>query len=79
MEGDPVARELLRGAAQALASYTAAVRGQLFEPGEAVRIAGIGGVYRSRNPVRDVSYAGRTRGWMYAGRTGVRSGRGRAD
>ena len=47
-EGDAVAREILRGAAQALASYTGAVRRQLFTTGETVPIAGIGGVYRSR-------------------------------
>lgn len=47
-EGDPVAREILRGAAQALATVTAAVRRQLFTPGEAVPVAAIGGVYRSR-------------------------------
>jgi len=48
IEGDAVAREILSGAAQALASYTAAVRQQLFAPGEAVAIAGIGGVFGSR-------------------------------
>lgn len=48
IEGDAVAREILSGAAQALASYTAAVRQQLFVPGEPVAIAGIGGVFGSR-------------------------------
>lgn len=47
-EGDAVAREILNHAAQQLASITAAVRGQLFAPGEPARVAYIGGVFRSR-------------------------------
>ncbi|MCZ2077429.1 MAG: ATPase [Bryobacterales bacterium] len=46
--GDQVAREILMSAAQQLASITAAVRGQLFQPGEAARVAYIGGVFKSR-------------------------------
>lgn len=46
-EGDAVAIELLMQAAQALAGYTAAVRGQLFREGEAAYIAPIGGVWQS--------------------------------
>lgn len=46
-EGDTVAIEVLMQAAQALAGYTAAVRGQLFREGEAAYIAPIGGVWQS--------------------------------
>ncbi|HBY58659.1 MAG TPA: ATPase, partial [Solibacterales bacterium] len=46
-EGDALAGEVLKNAAQQLASYTAAVRGQLFQEGDAVRVAHIGGVWRS--------------------------------
>ncbi len=45
--GDPVARDILTGAAQALATFAAAVRGQLFQPGEPVTVSYIGGVFRS--------------------------------
>lgn len=45
--GDAVAREILGQAAQHLASYTAAVRRQLFAPSSAVTVAYIGGVFRS--------------------------------
>ena len=45
--GDTVARDLLNRAAQALATLAAAVRAQLFKPGEAARIAYAGGVFRS--------------------------------
>ena len=45
--GDGVARDILHGAAQALATFTAAVRGQLFRPSEIVRICYSGGVFRS--------------------------------
>jgi N-acetylglucosamine kinase-like BadF-type ATPase len=47
MNGDPVARELLNAAAGQLATLTIAVRGQLFAPGEKVRVAWMGGVFRS--------------------------------
>ncbi|MDX2152421.1 MAG: BadF/BadG/BcrA/BcrD ATPase family protein [Bryobacteraceae bacterium] len=46
-DGDGVAGEVLKSAAQQLASYAAAARGQLFQEGDAVRIAHIGGVWRS--------------------------------
>lgn len=47
--GDAVAHDILKGAAQQLAAITAAVRRQLFPEGsETVRIATIGGVFRSR-------------------------------
>ena len=45
--GDEVAREILNSAAQQLATYTAAVRDQLFKAGEAAVVAYIGGVFRS--------------------------------
>jgi N-acetylglucosamine kinase-like BadF-type ATPase len=45
--GDPVAFELLDNAAGQLASLAAAVRRQLFQPAEPVRLAYIGGVFRS--------------------------------
>jgi len=47
-QGDPVAADILRNAAQQLASLTASVRQQLWSRGEAVRVAYIGGVFRSR-------------------------------
>ena len=47
-KGDAVAREILENAAQQLAAITAAVRAQLFESGEAVRVAYIGGVFKSK-------------------------------
>lgn len=46
-QGDPVACEVLRAAAHALANLTASVRRQLWPPGETVRTAYIGGVFRS--------------------------------
>jgi N-acetylglucosamine kinase-like BadF-type ATPase len=45
--GDAIARSLLLNAAQQLASTTSAVRSQLFEQGEPVKVAYIGGVYKS--------------------------------
>jgi len=45
--GDAVARSVLQAAAQQLAGFTSAIRGQLFKPGDAAFIAYIGGVYRS--------------------------------
>jgi len=45
--GDGAAREILHHAAQALATYAAAVRRQLFHRGEPVRTSYIGGVFRS--------------------------------
>ena len=47
VNGDPVAIELLNAAANQLATITAAVRGQLFHAGENVRVAWMGGVFRS--------------------------------
>jgi N-acetylglucosamine kinase-like BadF-type ATPase len=46
--GDQVAIEILHNAAQHLASFSAAVRGQLWNSGEPVRIVYVGGVFRSR-------------------------------
>ena len=46
-EGDHVARDILMGAAQALATLVAAVRGQLFEPGEITPVSYAGGVFGS--------------------------------
>jgi N-acetylglucosamine kinase-like BadF-type ATPase len=48
LEGDGVALEIVSRAAQDLALLAAAVRGQLWKPGEAVEIAHIGGVFNSR-------------------------------
>jgi N-acetylglucosamine kinase-like BadF-type ATPase len=45
--GDGVAREILQNAGQALATYAAAVRRQLFHRGEPSRTSYIGGVFRS--------------------------------
>jgi N-acetylglucosamine kinase-like BadF-type ATPase len=45
-QGDAVARDILLAAAQQLALLTASVRRQLFEPGAAVIVAYIGGVFR---------------------------------
>jgi N-acetylglucosamine kinase len=45
--GDAIALEILNGAAQSLALISAAVRRQLFEDGDAVPVAAIGGVFRS--------------------------------
>ncbi|HET8550198.1 MAG TPA: BadF/BadG/BcrA/BcrD ATPase family protein [Bryobacteraceae bacterium] len=47
MAGDVIARSILLNAAQELATYTAAVRVQIFEAGEPVFVACIGGVFRS--------------------------------
>lgn len=46
--GDATAQNILSEAAQQLAILAAAVRGQLFQPGEAVRLSYAGGVFRSR-------------------------------
>jgi len=46
-EGDAVALRLLDSAAQGLALLAASVRGQLWQPGEAVDVAYAGGVFRS--------------------------------
>ena len=48
MAGDAIAREILHNAAQQLALLTAAVRGQLWRPGEPARVAWTGGVFRSQ-------------------------------
>jgi N-acetylglucosamine kinase-like BadF-type ATPase len=45
--GDLIARDILYGAAQALATLIAAVRRQLFHPGELSRTSYIGGVFQS--------------------------------
>jgi N-acetylglucosamine kinase len=47
-EGDAVANQILSRAAQELATLASAVRGQLWKRGEAVELAYIGGVFRSR-------------------------------
>jgi N-acetylglucosamine kinase-like BadF-type ATPase len=44
--GDAVARDILLAAAQQLAALAAAVRRQLWEPGDGVTVAYIGGVFR---------------------------------
>ena len=46
-EGDAVALKILRNAAQELALLAAAVRSQLWNPGELVEVAHIGGAFRS--------------------------------
>lgn len=46
-EGDAVAREILAGAAQQLATFAQCVRRQLFAEHDAVRVAHLGGVFRS--------------------------------
>jgi N-acetylglucosamine kinase-like BadF-type ATPase len=46
--GDAMAREILNEAARDLAAIADAVRGQLFDKEERVRVAYIGGVFRSR-------------------------------
>jgi len=48
MAGDAVACDILHNAAQQLAVLTAAVRRQLWQPGEPARVAWIGGVFRSQ-------------------------------
>jgi N-acetylglucosamine kinase-like BadF-type ATPase len=45
---DATAQNILNEAAQQLAILVAAVRGQLFQPGEAARVSFAGGVFRSR-------------------------------
>jgi len=45
-EGDAVALKILNQAAQELATLAAAVRGQLWKPGDPVEVAYIGGVFR---------------------------------
>lgn len=50
--GDAVAGDILRSAAQSLATLTAAVRGQLFGPGEPVDVRYSGGVFAS-DPLRE--------------------------
>lgn len=47
-DGDAVAGDILHNAAQHLAWFAAAVRGQLWSAGEAVIVAYIGGAFRSR-------------------------------
>jgi N-acetylglucosamine kinase-like BadF-type ATPase len=64
-EGDPVAREILDGAARELALLAVAVHGQLFETGEATLVTYSGGVFRSR------ILLARFGGWM-ASEAGVR-------
>jgi N-acetylglucosamine kinase-like BadF-type ATPase len=46
--GDRIAREILNDVGRELAAIAAAVRGQLFEKSEPVRVAYVGGVFRSR-------------------------------
>jgi N-acetylglucosamine kinase-like BadF-type ATPase len=46
-EGDRTAEDILNAAAQQLAGYASAVRSTLFAPGEAARVAWIGGVFQS--------------------------------
>ncbi len=48
VEGDAVALQIVNQAAQELAQLAAAVRGQLWKPGEAVEMAYSGGVFESR-------------------------------
>jgi N-acetylglucosamine kinase-like BadF-type ATPase len=45
--GDPIARQILNRAAAQLAECAAAVRSQLWEPGDALDVAYIGGVFQS--------------------------------
>jgi N-acetylglucosamine kinase-like BadF-type ATPase len=47
MSGDEVAEEILDTAAGRLAEITAAVRSQIFNPGQFARVAYIGGVFKS--------------------------------
>lgn len=47
LNGDAVAGEILNGAAAQLAMLAASVRGQLWQAGEALEVAYIGGVFRS--------------------------------
>jgi N-acetylglucosamine kinase-like BadF-type ATPase len=48
VDGDQVAIQILNNAAQQLASFTAAIRRQLWKDGELTRVAYIGGVFRSK-------------------------------
>jgi N-acetylglucosamine kinase-like BadF-type ATPase len=48
MNGDRIAIDIQHSAAQHLASFSAAVRGQLWTSGEPVRIVYVGGVFRSQ-------------------------------
>jgi N-acetylglucosamine kinase-like BadF-type ATPase len=48
LRGDLVARDILHNAAQQLAALSASARGQLWQPGDEVRIAYAGGVFRSQ-------------------------------
>lgn len=45
--GDPVAQDILKQAAQSLATFVAAVRNQLFGPSETVPVSYTGGVFQS--------------------------------
>lgn len=45
--GDPVAHSIVLNAAQQLATAASAVRSQIFEQGESVKVAHIGGVFKS--------------------------------
>jgi N-acetylglucosamine kinase-like BadF-type ATPase len=47
VEGDAVASQIVQNAAQELALLVASVRGQLWRPDEAVKVAYIGGVFQS--------------------------------
>ena len=76
--GDAVARELLHNAARQLAEITAAVRAQLFEPGEPAKVAYIGGVFQERTPARAFPHVSRTDGWKYSRCPGLWSCCGRA-
>ena len=46
-DGDRVAQRIMDGAAIQLAMLAGAVRGQLWQPGESVDVAFVGGVFRS--------------------------------
>ncbi len=48
LDGDGVARDILNEAAQQLATFIAAVRHQLFKPGDSAAVAPVGGVFHSR-------------------------------
>jgi N-acetylglucosamine kinase len=45
--GDAVAREILNGAAIQLAMLAGSVRGQLWQPGDRIEVAYVGGVFHS--------------------------------
>jgi N-acetylglucosamine kinase-like BadF-type ATPase len=55
--GDPVARQILRAAAQELAALARAIRSQLFDVSEPVPCAYVGGVFHSRGLRRDFQEA----------------------